>query len=201
MDRGRRVADRDPALTAELTDPRHIAFVNEYLVDLNAAQAYIRAGFAPTTPESAAAGASRLLATDSVRLCVERGKAQRLARVQVTQDQVLQEMSLLANSDLTHYVIDDEGQVRLAAGAPDGAMRAIQKIKRKVKVYLPKGDEPGHKEYDVEIWLWDKPSPLKLMGRHVGLFPDRVEHSGPNGGPIPITEIRSTIVDPKETKA
>ncbi len=31
---------------------------------------------------------------------------------------------------------------------------------------------------DVEITLWDKVMPLRLMGRHVGLF-DRVEHSAP----------------------
>ena len=76
-------------------------------------------------------------------------------------------------------------------------MAAIQSVKRRKTV---KEDRDGNVTitYDVELRLWDKPAPLKLMGRHVGLFPDRVEHVGPNGGPIQVQEVRSTIVDPKE---
>jgi hypothetical protein len=106
-------------------------------------------------------------------------------------DQVLQEMALLSHSSLEHYFIDDEGQVRVAEGAPDGAMRAIQSIKKKTKI---KPD--GTREYDVELRLWNKPEPLKLMGKHVGIGWDRVEHTGKDGGPI-ITEVRNTVIDPK----
>lgn len=92
-------------------------------------------------------------------------------------------MSLLANSCLDHYYVDDDGQVQLTETAPDGAMRAIQSIKRRKTVKESRDGELTI-TYDVEIRLWDKPAPLKLMGRHVGLFPDRVEHVGRDGGPI-----------------
>lgn len=170
-------------------NPRQRAFVAEYLLDLNATQAYIRAGYSPLTAQP---GSSELLSHPIVAAAVERGKAQRLARVNVTQDQVLQEMALLANSCVEHYVIDNFGNVTLAEGAPDGAMRAIQSIKKKTRI-----DKDGGITYDVELRLWDKPAPLKLMGRHVGLFPDRVEHVGKDGGPIQIAEVRSVIIDPK----
>lgn len=168
--------------------PRQAAFVAEYIIDLNGTQAAIRAGYSPATANEQAA---RLLADANIAAAVERGKAQRAARVNVTQDQVLQEMALLANSCVEHYVIDDEGQVQLAEGAPDGAMRAIQSIKRKTRVHYDSQQNVVGKTYDVELKLWDKPAPLKLMGRHVGLFPDRVEHVGKGGGPIEVAEVSS----------
>jgi phage terminase small subunit len=114
----------------------------------------------------------------------------------MSQDQVLQEMALLSHSRLEHYIIDDDGQVRLAEGAPDGAMGAIQSIKRKCTVKYNDKTNELTKTYDVELRLWDKPTPLKLMGRHVGLFPDRVEITGKNGGPVEtVNKIERVIVD------
>lgn len=178
-------------------NPKQTAFVAEYLIDLNGTQAAIRAGYSPQT---AGEIASEYLAKPAIAAAVERGKAQRLSRVGMTADSVLHEMSLLSHSRIDHYYVDDEGQVKLAEGAPDGAMGAIQSINRKTKVVTDK-DGNVTRTYDVTIKLWDKPQPLKLMGKHANVAAcfDRVELSGPNGGPIPVTEIRSIIVDPKET--
>src|SRR5262245_12761322 len=148
----------------ELTT-RQAAFVQEYLVDLNATQAAIRAGYAP---ESANVEGSRLLTRSNVRQAIETGKAQRLSRVNTSQDSVLHELSLLAMSSVAHYVVDDDGQVQLADGAPTGAMRAVQSIRRRIRTRTDR-DGNRYRTVDVEIKLWDKPMPLKLMGRHVGL--------------------------------
>ena len=45
-------------------------------------------------------------------------------------------------------------------------------------------DKDGVMAVTVEFKLWDKPGTLRLVCRHIGLFADRVEHTGPNGGPI-----------------
>lgn len=178
--------------------PRQRSFVAEYLLDLNGMQAAIRAGY---SPDNANSYAVTLLRIPHVAEAIERGKAQRLHRVNLKQDDVLNEMSALAMSRIDHYVVSDEGQVELAEGAPDNAMAAVQSIKRKCKVFRDRQGVETHREYDVELRLWDKPQPLKLTGRHVGLYPDKVEVSGPNGGPIPITQVRSVIVDPKADEA
>lgn len=75
---------------------------------------------------------------------------------------------------MTHYVVDDDGQVKAATGAPDGVMRAVQSIKRRV-VTRSRGEDT-EREVRVELRLWDKPGPLKLAGQHVGLFKDKVQH-------------------------
>ena len=190
-EQSRRTPDGDIIPITEETPltRREARFVEEYLFDLNGRQAAIRAGFSHT---SATVTASRLHARANVAAAIERLKAERAARIEVKQDQVLHEMSLLANSSLEHYIITYDGQVRPAPGAPEGAMRAIQSIKKKTRV-----DKEGNVTYDVEVKLWDKPSPLKLMGRHVGLFPDRVEVTGKNGSPLEmVTRIERVIVDP-----
>lgn len=188
------IAEEEKALLelrVEALSPRQKQFVHEYLIDLNGTQAAIRAGYSAHTAGEAA---PRLLADVRIAHAVERGKAQRLSRVNMTQDTVLHEMSLLANSRLDHYYIDDEGQVRLTEGAPDGAMAAVQSIKRRTKVFTDK-EGNTEKTYDVEIRLWDKPNPLKLMGKHVGLnFSDRVEVTGKDGGPV-ISQIIREVID------
>jgi len=173
---------------------RQAAFVAEYIVDFNGAKAAIRAGY---SPNSAAAIASRLLTQVNIAAAVERAKEQRAARVNVQQDAVLHEMSLLANARIDHYFIDDDGNVKTVDGAPDGAMAAIKSKKSKKTV---REDKDGNVTitYEVEIQLWDKPGTLKLMGRHVGLFPDKVELSGPGGKPIDVvTRVENVIIDPK----
>jgi phage terminase small subunit len=157
---------------------RQAAFVREYLVDLNATQAYIRAGYSPRTAGSASGD---LLRHRLVAAHIARGMAARAARVQVTADGVLSEMSLLAHSDISHYVITDDGQVKPAEGAPEGCMRAVAGIKKKTRIIRDREGQEVGREYEVEVRLWDKPQPLKLMGRHVGLFPDKIEIVPPAG--------------------
>ena len=184
------MADAKESLTS-----RQQAFVEQFLIDNNATQAAIRAGYSVDTAQEQS---SRLLANAIVGGAVAKAQAQRLARVNVSADAVITELSILANSCVEHYVLDDFGQVRPAENAPDGVMRAVKSIKRKVR-----HDKDGSITYDVSFELWDKPGQLKLMGRHAGAKAcfDRVEVSGPNGGPISIVEVRSVIVDPKRIDA
>lgn len=67
--------------------PKQERFVQEYLVDLNATQAAIRAGYSAKTAREQA---SRLLSNVNVMEAVADGKAARTQRLEITQDQVLQ---------------------------------------------------------------------------------------------------------------
>lgn len=181
----------DAALDVKL-DAHQEVFVQEYLKDLNASQAGLRSGRSNTW-------GMLQVKNPSILARIRVAQAQRIQRTKQTQDTVLHEMSLLASSDISHYLVDDNGQVVLAAGAPEGAMRALQSIKRRITRRYDAKTQETTTNIDVEIKLWDKPNPLKLMGRHVGLFPDKVEHSGPGGGPIEtVTRVERVIVDPKE---
>jgi len=147
-----------------MTD-KHARFVQEYLVDFNATQAAIRAGFSPRTAKQQG---SRLLTYADIAEAIAAGRGAVADKSGITRERVLQELALLAFSDVKHYLIDDAGNVKLAAGAPDGASRAISSVKRRVRV-----DEEGNSTTEVEFRLWDKPGPLKLAGKHAGLFAEK----------------------------
>lgn len=77
-------------------EPRQAKFVQEYLVDLNATQAAIRAGYAP---KAAQEQASRLLSNAIVRAEVDKGIEARAARTEITVDKVLKRWWQIANAD------------------------------------------------------------------------------------------------------
>ncbi len=67
--------------------PRQARFVEEYLADLNATQAAIRAGYSAKTAE---VQGSRLLGNAKIREAVEAGVKARSKRTGITQDEVVQ---------------------------------------------------------------------------------------------------------------
>lgn len=167
-------------MTGNAKNPRKLTarqekFVEEYLVDLNATQAAIRAGYAK---KDADVQGPRLLGNVGIAEAIAKAKAERARRTRITADRVLAELELLAFSDHTNFAVDDLGNVELTDEAPEGAHRSVSSIKHRIHT------RDGEVTREVEIKLWEKPGMLKLAGRHVGLFPDRVEVSGPNGGPI-----------------
>jgi len=172
----------------ELT-PKQARFAEEYVKDLNGTRAAIRAGY---SANSADAQASTLLTNPRVGTAIAELKRKRSLKTAITAERVLKEIALLAFSDFTHYQVDEEGVVTLTPGAPKNAKRAVQAVKRKVRYAAD-----GSREVEVEIKLWDKPGPLRLAGRHVGLFSDRVELTGADGGPVELSAPRVTLYLPE----
>lgn len=167
----------EPTQARLLTD-RQSRFVDEYLVDLNATKAAIRAGYSAKT---AASQGERLLRNVEVAGAIEKRKVERSAATGITQERVLRELAVLAFSDVTHYQVDENGRVTLAEGAPEGALRAISSIKHKTRSYRD-GDDTTI-EHEVEVKLWDKTPNLKLAGRHVATpgFYEKLEVTGKDG--------------------
>jgi phage terminase small subunit len=163
-------------------NPKQKRFIAEYLIDLNATQAAVRAGYSRAT---AYAQGQRLLKHAEVASAVESGQRDRMTDCGISRERVLTELALLAFSNVEHYVVDEGGNVQLASGAPPGAMRAVSSIKRKV-THRGTG-ELASTTYEVELKLWDKPGPLKTAGQHKGLFRESVEVAGPDGSPIVVT--------------
>src|SRR5262245_31261260 len=108
--------------TSSLT-PKQLRFCEEYAVDLNATQAYKRAGFRAKTDASAAVLAHRLLRNARVRAEVEQRRRERELRTGVTADLVLTELAYIAFSDIGE-VLDFSGtdwKLRPVEDIPDHA--------------------------------------------------------------------------------
>lgn len=74
-------------------------FVDEYLIDRNGAQAYLRAGYKAKNEGVAAVMASRLLRNDNVKKAIEAGEAELAERNKITQDKVLKRLWEMAQAD------------------------------------------------------------------------------------------------------
>jgi len=163
--------------TKTLTDKQK-RFVEEYPKDLNATKSAERAGYSAKT---ASRIGPELLGKTCVKDAIARVLEKRSKKTEITADRVLLETGLLAFSDITHYRLTDDGEIEPTETAPDGAMRAISSVKKRTIT-----TRDGDTTYEVEFKLWNKPEPLKLAGRHVGLkgFADRVELTGKDGKAI-----------------
>lgn len=82
--------------TQELTD-KQARFCEEYLIDLNATQAAIRAGYSEKTArEQAAQNLSKL----NIQEKIAELKAERSKRTEITQDSVIQELAAVARAEV-----------------------------------------------------------------------------------------------------
>ena len=143
-------------------------FVEEYLIDLNGTQAAIRAGYSPKTANEQAA---RLLANVSIREKISKAMAERSRRTGINQDRVLIELAKIALVNPKHLIDFKNAAVLEAATEED--MAAIASVK--VKTIPGKGGENG---IEREVKLYDKLRALELVGKHLGMFKDKVEVSG-----------------------
>lgn len=155
-------------------------FVEEYLVDLNTTRAAKSAGYSEHT---AMKQGVRLLHFVAVKAAVEAGKAEISKRINITQDQVVQELALIGFANMADFIkIDDSGFVQAIPleTLADGKSRIIKKVKEKRVIRTTKGTESnpdGDQILDAtfEFELCDKVKSLELLARHLGLLHDKTE--------------------------
>ncbi|HAV5951831.1 TPA: terminase small subunit [Acinetobacter baumannii] len=152
---------------ANLT-PKQQRFVEEYLIDLNATQAAIRAGYSPRTANEQGA---QNLAKLSVAEAIAEAQAEREERTKIDADYVLKRLVEIDQMDVLD-IMDDDGNVKPIKDWPKIWRQYISNIET-----ISMDDGEG--------WLkkikWpDKVKNLELLGKHisVGAFKDKVEHSG-----------------------
>lgn len=147
-------------MAARLTDKQK-RFVTEYLVDLNATQAAIRAGYSEKT---ACEQGARLLANVKVQAAVQKGKAERAKRTEITQDRVLLEYARIAFFD-PRKLFDDEGNPKHITELDDETAAALAGLDVEKRV-----DDNGVETYTKKYKIADKLRALEMTGRHLGMF-------------------------------
>ena len=142
-------------------------FVEEYLIDLNATQAAIRAGYSPETAYSIG---SENLKKPEIRTHIEKAMAERSKRTGINQDRIIIELAKIGLLNPKNLVNFEEATIKEEAAEEDLAAVASVRVKR-----FPTKDGEG---IEREIRMYDKTKALELLGRHFGMFKDKVEVSG-----------------------
>ena len=144
-------------------------FVEEYLIDLNATQAAIRAGYSTATAKDIGC---ENLAKPNIRDKIDKALAERSKRTGVTADRVIQELAKIAFVNAEDVINFETGGVRADADKEDLAV--IQSVKVK-EMSSEKGDSTER-----EVKLADKQRALELLGKHLGMFSNDINVSMKN---------------------
>lgn len=155
--------------------PKQAKFVDEYLIDLNATQAAIRAGYSEKTARWIG---GQLLAKTHVREAIERRMKDRQRRTEITQDRVLIEVARLAFLDI-RKAFDAEGNLKAIHDLDDDTAAAISGIE-----VLESVSENGSVTRIKKIRLADKRASLELAGRHLQMWNDKLALMNKDGSPL-----------------
>src|SRR3954449_346560 len=141
---------------------RQCRFVEQYLVDLNATQAAIRAGYSAATANQIGA---RLLANVKVAAAIAEAQAARSKRTEVTQDRVVLELARVAFGDLRRVMSWRPGGVRLRPSA--------ELADEEAAIVAEVGETTTKEGGSLKLKTVDKLGALRLLGQHLGLFLER----------------------------
>ena len=138
-------------------------FADEYLIDLNATRAYRAAYPSVKKDEVAAVNGSKLLRNTKIQEYISERMQERQLRTEVTQDMVVKELAAIAFSRATDYVTINVGTVCIkdTTSLSEDQIRAIAGIKEGAN--------------GIEIKLNDKEKALELLGRHLGMWNDKLD--------------------------
>lgn len=158
-------------------------FVDEYLIDLNATQAAIRAGY---KPKWVTTNVTKLLENTNVKEYLTERQSALSERTGITQDRVLKELAKIGFADIRKAVKWSPTLGELVIGEnimqTNGVMLIdSEKLDDDTAAAI---SEVGQTRDGIKIKFHDKRAALVDIGRHLGMFTDKVEHTGKDGEPI-----------------
>lgn len=160
---------------AELT-PKQRLFVAEYLKDLNATQAAIRAGYSAKTANEQGA---RLLAHVSVRQAVDLGMATRVNEIKVDANYVLQRLYEMAEADINDIYADD-GSLLPVKDWPTVFRKGLVTGVDIEELFEGQGKDRKKIGETKKPRTIDRLAVMQTLGKHIGVnaFQDQVKVTG-----------------------
>ncbi|MGL4571844.1 MAG: terminase small subunit [Clostridium sp.] len=184
---------KEEAESTELTEKQRF-FCNEYLIDLNATRAYKAVYRNIKNDEVASVNGNRMLRNAKVKKYLDKRIKEREKRTEITQDFVIRELYAIAKSNGSNYakvvrksymkdIVDKEGnktgkkeevfyndvELTLTDDLPEDKKKAIAAIK--------------NTKFGIQVETCDKVRALELLGKHLGMFKDKVEVTGDINNP------------------
>ena len=164
---------------------RQKRFADEYLIDLNAEAAAIRAGY---SPRYARGNAHKLVANSGIQAYIQKRMNKRSERTEITQDKEIEELAIIAFSNATDYAHIVEKQ---AIAEIDGIAVPLQDAEGNPVMYrtveLTLTDELTENQQKAiavikkgkdgfEVRPYDKIKALEKLGQHLGMWSSGADH-------------------------
>lgn len=180
--------------------PKQETFCREYIVDLDATKAAIRAGYSPKT---AGQLGFQLLQKTLIKDFLAIIQTKRAARTEIDADYVLKRLAAIDQMDVAD-ILNDDGTMKGVKDWPEVWRRTINGMDVS-ELFDGSGGERVLAGILKKIKFPDKLKNLELMGKHVtvGAFKDVVDnrHSliGPDGKPMRFN-VNITFVKPGDVQ-
>lgn len=206
-------------MSKKLTNTLHKKFVAEYLIDGNAKEAAIRAGYSPKT---AAQQGYRLTQRADVQAAIAEATAEYVKSCHITKDMVLLKWWQIANADYNELSSvrrvacgycygdnvtldgDDDGReiidpsrepnpdcgICRGEGAPHVHIADTSKLSPAAKLVYQGAKET---KFGIEVMTADRMKALDNVARHLGMFKDTVNHVSEDGSMTPVSALTPDI--------
>ena len=152
--------------------PKILRFVDEYMIDLDGVAAYYRAGYKPKNRNCAGVESHKLRHKPEVAALIEKRQAELRKKTNITVERVLEGYAALAFFDVRKMFTTD-GKLKPINEMDEATASAITGFN------MDKGT----------VRLTDRRGALDSLARTLGMFKDRVEHTGADGGPIKTEDV------------
>jgi phage terminase small subunit len=175
----------------QLDDLRLERFCQHYVATGNALRAALNAGYAAST---ASGNTTRMLERPEVVGRVAELQEEACAQIGITGEMLKREMAAIAFGGVHEWLIEVDGQLEADfTGATPERLRWLKKVKITER-YVPRKDEEPERIVTTELEGWDKLKAIELLGRDLGVFDQRVRHSGPDGEALDLKTLPDELV-------
>ena len=176
-------------------------FVEEYLIDLNATQAAIRAGY---SEKSAGQMAHEMLKKHEIQEALSEAMKAREERTQITQDRVLAELAKIGFSDIRKVVKWGNTELRSTEDESGELVEAYHGLRLVDSDEIDDSTAAAISEISegregLKVKFHDKRASLVDIGRHLGMFKDKLQLSGDAENPVQVVTL--TPADYKAARA
>lgn len=182
----------NPQDGAEALTPKQQRFVEEYLIDLNASKAAIRAGYSART---AGSQAHDLLKKPEIQLAIAQARARTAQRLELTRDMIIEQYRRIGFSDVRKF-FDAYGQLKPITELDDETAAAVQGFEVEMQRTDPNPDAPPVPVLKVK-WADRKAALDSIMKAQGWNSAEKHEVTGKGGNPIEHA-VRVVLVPPKE---
>jgi len=179
-------------------NPKQAQFVREYIIDFNALQAAIRAGYSKHTAQQIG---GRLLTNVHIMAAITEATQRKAARTERTADEVVKALWEMAELDIAYFMAVDDGGAVTAVPLdqiPPEKRKYINKIKGKRTIRESADGGQMSMQDETEYTIPEKKGTYELLARHYGILIDKkeIKHSGG----ISVTDLTDEELDERIAK-
>jgi phage terminase small subunit len=164
-------------LAASSRIQRHSLFIREYLIDRNATQAAIRAGY---NPKTAYAQGHRLLKNAEIAAQIEAATTALMESLEVTKERITRELAAIAFSDIRDFLawgpdettITDPVTGTVIGRSPGVTVTSSSRLDEAAARAI---SEISETRQGLKLKLHNKLLALKLLGLELGMFKERTD--------------------------